>query len=326
MLAKLLFTKFNDPENAINYLNQILETDSNYSNALYLLANIYTTSEIKNQSKAEYLFKKYDSLEKKDTYGTNYGLGVVSYNKQDFKTALTYLLKAYSERNNESMLSYYIGNSYYILKDFRSAEKYFLKANELDSLSYQTNFNLGDYYYNVEKPYKNLDKAIYYFERELKTYPYDTLTLQWLALIYKDKKNIIKTKEIISKLKAITPNSQFVNKMCGSLASLDFDYVNAIKYYKKSLEVEPDEDDVIAEIATILMIISPEKNWREALKYAKRAEVLNPDNSHNKYTLAIIYIFTGDYQKAAEYYYQSVEIDPENKDVNLEKQLKDRGF
>lgn len=325
-IALILYQNLNETENSINYINQILASDSNNTNALYLLASIYTSSELKNSKKAEYLFNKIKTLEKKDSYSSSFGLGLVAYNKQDFKNALTYFLKSYSENNNDPILSYYIGNSYYILKDYRNAEKYLLKANELDSLNYQTNFNLGNFYYVVEKPYQNLDKARYYFERELKTYPYDTLTLQWLALIYKDKKNIIKTKELVSKLKAITPNSSFVYKMYGSFASLDKDYVNALKYYKKTLEIEPDIDDVISEIATILMLMSPEKNWREALKYAKKAEVLNPGNANNKYNLAIIYTYMGDYQKAAEYYYQSVEMNPENKDLGLEKVFKEKGL
>ena len=154
-LAKLLIIRFNEFKNAETYLNQILKVDSNYSNALYMLANIYNNTNLYNPSKAEYLLKKYYSVNKKDSYSTNYDLGVMSYNKKDYTAALTFFNKAYSEKNNSKGLCYLIGNSYYFLKDYANAEKYLLRANELDSLGYDTNFNVGNFYFIADKPFQN---------------------------------------------------------------------------------------------------------------------------------------------------------------------------
>jgi len=318
--------RFNEFKNAETYLNQILKVDSNYSNALYMLANIYNNTNLYNPSKAEYLLKKYNSVNKKDSYSTNYGLGVLSYNKKDYKAALTFFNKAYSEKNNDKNLCYLIGNSYYFLRDYTNTEKYLLRANRLDSLGYETNFNLGNFYFIVDKPFKNIDKAIFYFERELKTYPYDTLTLQWLGTIYNDKKNYKKLKEICNRLYSLTPNSSYVNKIYGYLAELDSNFTKALYHYRKSIEIYPNNPDCYSKAALLMLKISPQKYWKEAIVYAGKALELDPQNAFNNYMYSKTLIYAGDYNKGTEYYYKALEIDPSLKDAEFEQLLKTRGL
>ncbi|MBU0488716.1 MAG: hypothetical protein KKA07_01285 [Bacteroidetes bacterium] len=325
-LASLLAFQLYEPEEAVKYINEILSTDSNDLEALYILANIYTYTRLKDLSTAEYLLKKSSSLDSwANAHGSDYGLGLNASKQGDYKKALSYFLKVYSVYPDDAKTCNNIGQTYMALKDYVNAEKYLLFSSQLDSMNYLTNYNLGMLYMFAEGSVQNWKKAACYFEKELETYPYDTLAIQWLGAIYCEHKNIPKLKEVEKKLQKLTPNSAYRYKLLGLLSEYDSDGDLALLNYKKAAELCNDDAELFGKIAYLLMNDSTKEAWRDALKFAGQAVALIPDNADYNYLYSKALLYWHDIKKSSEYYYRGVDIDPAVRDTDMEQIFKIKG-
>lgn len=325
-LAEILAYYSNDPKTAENYLFEVLKNDNSNIAAINLLANIYTSTSLKNPVKAEFLFKLSKKLKPAaDTTTINYNLGIAAYNKKNYRSAISYFLKSFSSDNSDISQCNYIGQAYLNMKEYDNALLFLKRASVIDSLNFVVNYNLGYFYANIEK-HVNFEKAAFYFERALITNPDDANTTEYLGKIYFYQNKLPKAKKICSALYKINPENAFANKSLGVFAYKDKDYAKALKYYRKSLDAAPDDDEVCAGIAIILIQISPSGNIQEALKFAKRAILLNPQSADNLYAYSKILVCSGDYARSAEFYYKALNSKPSLKDVEMEKTLKEKGF
>ncbi|MFH0865178.1 MAG: tetratricopeptide repeat protein [Bacteroidota bacterium] len=322
-LAEVLAFYFDEPEKAVEYCSEILKKDFTFVYAWYLLGNIYTSTRLQDTLKSEICFamsKKYAPVESEGSI--SYGMGLNEFNKNNFKKAIAFFLKAYSADSSDLSLCHYISQSFLQLKDYDKALLFMEREFSIDSMNYIVNFNLGYFYCYTDEKYSNYDKASYYFERVLKTNPYDTLSLQYLAQIYYFQQKIEKTKEVCTKLYSISPDNYYVNKFRGYLAETDLDYPLAIEYYKKALAVFPDDDETNARIAVVMMKLSGDKYVKEALNYAKRSVELNPEYADNLYIYSQALFYTGDLKSASEYYYKALDIKPSVKNAYMENAFK----
>lgn len=325
-LAQILAFDFKEPEKGVELLSSILKTDSTDAAALFILGNIYTSTELKDGQKAEYLFNKSKGYTPNaNEYSTEYGLGLASQNRGDYKSAEEHYMRAYSLDSSDMLLCTYISQVYLNSGENDKALKFLERACRIDSMNHYSNFNLGYYYYANGKNW-NDDKAIYYFEKVLKTDPYDTLSLEYLGTLYFEKGRMDKVKELFTKLNSISPNNVVAVKLLGFVAERDGKYDKALSYYQKAVELKPGDWEINSKLAFIMMKVSSVKYLHQALHYAKKSVELNPEDAEAMYIYAQILVLSDDYYKASDYYRKAIEMNPALKDVAVEQKLKKKGF
>ncbi|MBI4648525.1 MAG: tetratricopeptide repeat protein [Bacteroidia bacterium] len=325
-IAEILAFYFDEPEKGLEYLYSILKSDSTNASVLFTIGNIYTSTKIKDADKAKYYLSKSKIYDTEKTNLADFGLGVAAYEKKDFKTAITYFLKLYSPDNSDLDLYDYITRTYINLKEYDNALKYLEHAYWLDSMNNFYNSNLGIFYFLAEYKHQNIDKAASYFERALKTNPYDILSLTYLGRLYYNQQKFLKSKNIYKKLYSLDPDNVDVNKGLGYFAELDSNFTEARAYYQKALKIIPDDDNTHARLAMVMMNISPKKYLEEALFHAQRAVELNSDDHENLLILSQALFLKGDYKKSSEYYYKAIAIKPSLKHAGMEQTFAEKGL
>ncbi|WP_373896634.1 tetratricopeptide repeat protein, partial [bacterium endosymbiont of Bathymodiolus sp. 5 South] len=92
-------------------------------------------------------------------------------------------------------------------------------------------------------------------------------------------------------------------------------YDQAEAYYKKSLELEPDNANTNGNYAVFLEVIR--KNYDQAEAYYKKSLELEPDNANTNGNYALfLKDIHKNYDQAEEYYKKSLEIEPDNTNTN----------
>jgi len=308
-LARVLAFDFDEPEKGEQLLSSVLKKDSADSEALIVLANIYTNTKLKNDKKAEYLYTKSKQYSTSNLYQTELGLGMTAFNQGKIQQAQQHFFKAYSIDSARGELCTYISQTYYLTNQMEKSFPYLMRAYSLDSLNYLNNANLGYYYYSTPN-HIDYNKAASYFERVLKTNPYDTLSLQYLATIHFGKGNFQKAIGLFTKLVSFVPDNRAANQYLGLMLEQQEKYVQAIPFIRKTLEYNPNDDYAHYKLAFCMMRVDQNKYLKEATEHAKRAVEINPQGADNLFVLSQIYLLNNDLYKAKEYYKMAVEINP----------------
>lgn len=325
-LADVLAFKLDKPEEGEKILFAVIHTDSTNVNALFILANIYTTTKLKNSGKAEYFLaksKKYQAVP--NEYANKYAEGLVEIQKFDYRKALQDLTVAYRIDSSDMVLSNNIATCYLNLRDYDKAIYFYTEGWKKDTLDWVNNANMGYFYVNSDKKHTDLKKSSYYFEKALKINPYDIACLENLANVYYSIGNIPATKDMLFRLYNLQPDNFIANRGFGTIYNMEENYKKALPYYERALSISPNDDDLNCKYALILMKVSA-NNFSTAFKYAKKAVELNPNSGDNLFILAQMYIVGKDYRHCKEYYVKALEINPLLKDpvveLDMEKLLK----
>lgn len=315
-LAQLLAFNFNQPQKAVSYLSQVLAKDSTDSRALFILASIYNSTSMYNPVQAAYLFKKSkeNGLVAGSVYADN-ALGVLAYDKGDFKEAERLLLKVYEADSSNQMVCSQLGEVYRSLGDFKKGLRFIQRGYQLDSLNFYSNYNLGYYYYTNNNP----QKGRYYLERALKTTPEDILTLEYLGSIYMASGEVERARPLYQKLYKLNPKSFMANKTLGTFADGEQNTNEALMYYRQANNINPNDAELNINLALALVTVSAQKNIADALHYGKHALELNPNSPEIMYVYAKILYIARDNAKAMEYYYKALALRPALKDPQMEK-------
>lgn len=321
-LAQILAFQFKEPEKAVNYLSSILVRDSADGGALFILANIYTSTSLSDPVKAAYLFKKSKQYTPTLAVQTDYALGTIAFNKQDFKTAEGLFVKAYAIDSFNLLLCQQLSEVYVNLAQYKNGLRFLERAYKLDTMNFSNNYNLGFFYY-LENNY-NRDKAQFYFERALKTIPDDMLSLEYLGSIYYDKGELDKAKQVFTKLYSLNSQNYAANKILGIFMERELNYEKALSYYMQAIKMQPDDWDLNSKLAYVMMQVSRKKYLQDALYYSQHAIKLNPNNADIMYTYSQILILAKDYNKAHDYYKKAISIKPSLKDATMEKVLSNK--
>ncbi len=85
----------------------------------------------------------------------------------------------------------------------------------------------------------------------------------------------------------------------GETAFNNENYAQALEWFRKALEENPDDLQALAKAGTVCV---PLDQYEESFKYFKRVMELNPENGDNAFNLGNAYFFHGDIGKALELY------------------------
>jgi len=215
------------------------------------------------------------------------------------------LISQYREEGELSLLK----------SDLESAERTFKDV----ALIYNS---LGILYADGEKDYK---KAIFYFEKSLKSNPYDPKNYYNLGLGYKNAKRWEEAIKYFKKALYLNKNYPQAYYHLALTYYQKGEYKKTEKYLQKYCKLVGDR---AMPTAYEYLGLSYYKNLRleKAIKYFRRAVLIAKDREEEKknyYNLGNCYFGLGMYEKAIEYYKKSLKIDPkfEKAKYNLKKAI-----
>jgi tetratricopeptide (TPR) repeat protein len=100
----------------------------------------------------------------------------------------------------------------------------------------------------------------------------------------------------------------------GNQLELEGKTTEAIEYYKRALELEPDAIEIHVSLASVLYMT---QKFDEGLGYAHEALTIDPDDLKLYQIVALGYIGKRDLPKAIEYYTEMLELDPQRLETYL---------
>jgi tetratricopeptide (TPR) repeat protein len=103
-------------------------------------------------------------------------------------------------------------------------------------------------------------------------------------------------------------DSAFELYSIGNQLELEGKSAQAIEYYKKALELEPDAIEIYVSLASVLYMT---QQFDEGLRYAQEALEIEPEDIRLHQIVALGYIGKRDLDRAIGYYSEILELDPE---------------
>ncbi len=134
---------------------------------------------------------------------------------QKYDQAIEFYRKGLAIKPDERQANIVLANAYFDSKKFPEAGKYYAKALELDPNDINARTDLGTTFVEQQPP--DFDRAIKEFEAALTIDPKREATLYNLGVAYFRKGDKERSKEILSRLEAINPNTQLVSKLRSNL-------------------------------------------------------------------------------------------------------------
>lgn len=320
-LAQILSFNLEKPEEGEKILTAMLIKDSTNANVFYTLASIYSNTKLKNPDKAEYFLakgKKYQTSS--NDYLDKYNEAFIALQKFDYKKAVRLFTDAYHIDSSDMVLCNNLATCHLNLQDYNKAYYFIIRGWKKDTLDCINNANMGYFYMYSDKQHADLKKAAYYYEKSLKTNPYNIGSLENLATLYYNFGNIPLSKNLLFRLYKLQPDNFNANQGLGVVYELEGDPKKALPYYEKAVSLNPDNDQVNCKYALTLMKVSMD-NYSRAFVYAKKAVELNPGGADNLFILAQMYIVGKDYKRGKEYYGKALEINPSLKDSVIEQDM-----
>jgi len=228
-----------------------------------------------------------------------------------------------------------VAYSYYELKQYPEAIKYYEKYLSLGGDRKSILFNLGESYYKTG----HYEKALETYKYILNTVPNDgaqAVALSYIISIYRELKQFEnaeiyakrwikvspqysngyielgavyvdqdKYDEAISTLKPYSDNVDAI-VLLGKAYLGKKQYNDAISYYRKAIELKPQDIDRYIDLA---QIYSEMGNYSEAINTLKKASEIAPINPDVKFNLADTYLRIGQFEEALSILEQGIKIE-----------------
>ena len=144
--------------------------------------------------------------------------GDLYYQIQRFEDAAKFYELANKLRPNEIETIVKLGNSYFDAGKFEQAEKWYLAALQKtpNDINIRTDYALTFFLRNP----RDVDRAIKEYNISLGIDPTHELTLQNLAIAYKEKKDTENLRKTLDALKKVNPNNPAIKELSGNSVDL----------------------------------------------------------------------------------------------------------
>lgn len=230
---------------------------------------------------------------------------VMLYHLGDLDKALEMLRKAESLDQNNSYVESAFGEYELHIKNIEKARTHFLNAMSLDAQNINNYCYMGDTY----KEEKKWDAAEQWYNDALQVNFLDTTPYSRLILLCGTEELIDKKEgfidEILDKIKLIDKNNEGENIIYSRYRNAGFAYYQtlrykqAIKYYKKAIELKPNYSSAMVDIA---YMYAYDENYSKAEEWFLKSIAVDKTN-HNfdsYWGLGWLYGQKGDPQKSIE--------------------------
>lgn len=227
----------------------------------------------------------------------------VAYDKQgDIEKAMEYYGKAIKLDPNYAAAYNNLGLAKVKLGRLEDAVKDYVRAIELIPNNVTFNCNIGNVFYRLG----NIEKAKGYYRKALQCNPeYDEARLRLEMMAVHDQRSEANPQEI--------EIENIFREIAESLES-EGKLSEAITYYTKALEVEPNNVDIHNNIAILNAKMG---ETTAAITHFKKSLKLDPQNADVLNNLGNCFFLQGDIIEAKKYYEQALKIDPNHSQAKL---------
>ncbi|MEO8664908.1 MAG: tetratricopeptide repeat protein [Ignavibacteria bacterium] len=181
-----------------------------------------------------------------DDYRLNYIKGLSLQRNNEEAEAITYFEKAIGINPDDVGMLSTLALAYDTRGEFQKSSEIYERALELDP---QNALILNNYAYNLSERDQKLDRALAMAKIAIEKEPGNSSYLDTIGWIYFKLKNYKLAKASIEKSLAVNPNSAVVLEHLGDIYNAMKDDSNAIKFWKLSLEKNPENKPLKEKIA-----------------------------------------------------------------------------
>lgn len=167
------------------------------------------------------------------------------FNIGDYKQCLNNYKKLLNKMPYSSKYNYCVGYAYHFLRDYKNAIKYYTFAIKINSKNLSAINNLGIIYYENNNP--SYAKELY--DNAISINPNHPEAYHHLGIIYREFLDDIELSILhLKKALRMDPNYPFNSYQLALSYKRANDKDNAIKYFKKTLELKPNYQEAIKEL------------------------------------------------------------------------------
>lgn len=244
----------------------------------------------------KYLLKTIDI--KKDYYIGYNNIGLVYRSVGEHKTALDYFKRAIHYKNNYKEAFNNLGITYQSLNKIEDAQKALNKSIEIDNNYFQSYYNLG----KIKSDKKEFSEAIKLYKNchKLK-HDYFPCLLN-LGSTYLEIGKLENALIFLQKANKVEPNNHLVPLNIGNVYYKYGKINKALSYYKIALEKKPKDSDVLAQMAICYKELG---NQGIAWSFLKESESASPDHLQTNFQIGLLYYENREDKKAIKYFEKS---------------------
>ena len=161
---------------------------------------------------------------------------------------------------------------------------------------------------------KNFSKAREIYEELLKTNPQNLIILQNYAILLSQTKEFKKSENIFKKCLKIKPKDPLLLYNYGKFFHEQKIFDKAISFYKESFNLDNKNHLAIYNIGNIFL---SERNFDQAIEFFKKAIEINPSNSRAHNNIGIAYKRIGNFNEALKSYKEAIKRDNNYVDAHV---------
>ena len=155
------------------------------------------------------------------------------------------------------------------------------------------------------------EKAIEIFQKVVDLDPNNLIANFGLGCCLMEIKRLPEAKEVTTKALLVNPTSSILYNNLGRISWLEKDKKEALEYFKKALELEPNLATNLFNCYKFNSLVKP-KQRTQYINFLFEALKLKPNDYEYLASLAGYYNYTKDYSKSQETYLNLLKIDPNN--------------
>ncbi|MDR4988401.1 MAG: tetratricopeptide repeat protein [Bacteroidales bacterium] len=305
--AQLLAT-FNQEDDALELLSRVESMDPNNNDVYLTKGGIYSQLQDHNKAIEEYN-KAVTDTDQLDHIYCN--IAIEYENLGNFDKTLEYLDKALKINPDNDLAIYEAAYCFDLLSLTEEGISFFHRLIDRNPYSTEAWFNLGVSYINAGQYARALDALEYSLAID------DKHEHSWfhkgyaLGLLNRHREAIEAYEESMANGVKDAVKLYYIGECHEKLE----DYDNAISFYIKSSQLDPEMADAWVGIGVCQI---EQGNVQEAIHYLKQGLLLDHDNISYLCLLANAYFLLNDHEKATSTYEQALEADPEDEETWLE--------
>ncbi len=302
-----VYVRNNEPAKAVPVLERALALRPRDLETLNNLGNAYAGSGQADKAIAQYQAMSALNPKMSEPY---YNMGNIELGRKAFQKAIDYYREAILRKSDDAFSFNNLGAGHEGLKQYDRAASAYGKASSLRPDIPLFGRNAGFALLRLRQQVE----AIPYLERAIKD-PKDKASALALAEIYQRAKKPKEALRIMEALKdELTDNGPFWFNL-GVMRNLDGNSAGAEAAYRKAMEINPNDADVLNNLGLVLF---RKGDYPEATTMFQRLVGMKPESISAKLNLAACYARQNDYAKAVEYWKEYVRQDPNRIDVRLD--------
>ena len=198
-----------------------------------------------------------------------------------------------------------LGEIYYDMKDYNKSVMSYEKATKLNPWSFRDYFSLGEVYYVI----KEHQKAASAYVNACEIKPDHFQAHINAAKSYYETKDFDSARQYAERAENIYPGASEVQKVLGDIFEFQKDHEQAIRSYKRALETDSNNPDIMLALAVAYLRDSRASSAKELLIFVTQ---IQPENNTALQYLGYCYLQLKEIDKSIQSYSRAIDID--NKD------------